>query len=430
MFAAAVGSGDMLVAGRVGWSAAVALNDETGWTSQGRLEGGTGSANDAHVTEVGGDTRQYVSGDGTPAFDLGGTVGGSIGVVLGYRKSSPRSTWNIAATTADDNTHAADRSTSGAGSISWQVGDVVVVVVAVDTDAALTISAASITATNVTFSAMTRRTPATAGSTAGQDGNIEVWEATVTGVSGSPTTAPSFSWTCATTTCGPVNFIRLREVPASSTGKNIALVVGDKTAVAATDVELQRILENSGHTVTLRSDEEAVLAGQDAHVISESISPTTLSTTYLDQKVLALEINAWDTELLMTSAASVNNGSETPSWDLEAHSITSGLPDPLAPKVSSGGEWGQAAAANLAAGATILARLVSTSTHIMSFLLDHGATRSGGGTNTGRKAALGYIENWNDTLSYDGKELLLRELDWVMAAPAADNAGYWGVKNA
>ena len=98
--------------------------------------------------------------------------------------------------------------------------------------------------------------------------------------------------------------------------------------------------------------------------------------------------------------------------------------------MSSGGEWGQAAAANLAAGATILARLVSTSTHIMSFLLDHGATRSGGGTNTGRKAALGYIENWNDTLSYDGKELLLRELDWVMAAPAADNAGYWGVKNA
>ena len=428
---ATIGQGDLMVAARVGWSALVDHLDETGWTAQGELEGGVGSSADAHVTEARGDTRVYQSGDGTPAFDAGGTVGGLIAVILGYMKSSPRSSWSIATTTADDNTHAANRSTSGAGTITWQVGDIVIAVAAVDTDAALTITAQSFTATNVTFGAANRRTPATAGSTAGQDGNIEVFDAIVTGVVGTPNTAPSLSFTTVTATCGPVTFIRLRETPASSTGKDVALVVIDKTAPTASDIILFDMLVASGHNVTYVSDEDSVLASQDLHVITESGSPTNLGTKYqnLSVPVLSFEVGGWDDQL-WTTVNGANVGSATPAThDTLGHASLSGLPDPLTTSTASQARYGATIATEFGAGVEGITSPVGFLGSYSFFAYDVGDALVGGTTAAARQAGIGIVEAGALVMSYDGMEAILQIADWLMTAttPPPTQLDGWGV---
>lgn len=428
-----IGEGDIMVACRAGWSTAVDHLDETGWTAQGELEGGVGSSADAHVTEARGDTRVAQSGDGTPAFDAGGTVGGLIAIVLGYMKSSPRSTWSVATTTADDNTHAANRSTSGAGSISWQVGDVVIAIAAVDTDAALTITAQSFTATNVTFGTATRRTPATAGSTAGQDGNIEVFDAIVTGVVGTPTTAPSLSFTTVTAQCGPVTFIRLREVAASSTGKDVAIVVADKTAPTTSDVFLRDCFAFAGHSCTYVSDEDSVLASQDLHVIGESGSPTNLGTKYrnLDVPVLSMEVGGWDDQL-WTTVNGANVGSANPAtYDLLGHASLSGLPDPLSASTASAARYANTIATEFGAGVEGIASPVGFLATYGWFAYDIGDALVGGTLAAARQAGMGIVEaGWN-SMSYDGMEATLQIADWLMAGvppgPPATQLDGWGL---
>lgn len=204
-----VSAGDMAIGATAYWSSGVLPTDVSGWTRT-NIEGGTGSSVDAHISMARGDYKELTGSEsGNVTFTATG-IGGCLACIARYTKTA--ASWDtVATTTADDNTHGANRSTSGAGSISWQVGDMCVVVVATDTDTALTITSPAITATNVTFGTTTRQTSG-AGNTTGQDGNVEVFDALVTGTSGSPTTAPSLSFTTATSQCGPVVFIRLREL--------------------------------------------------------------------------------------------------------------------------------------------------------------------------------------------------------------------------
>ena len=210
-YPAGVSSGHLAIAGRVCWTAAAgALSAEAGWVQQGTQEGGTGASVDAHTTEVGIDTLLLAGSEsGSVTFDTPG-AGGSIGAILRYSKGLLEA-WDLAYAEGTDDVHDADRSVTASGSIALDVNDWVVAVVAVDTDASLTITSPAITASGITFGTTTARAPVSAGSTSGVDGNIYVFDAVVS--SGSGTAAPALAFTTATSQCGPVAFLRLRVLP-------------------------------------------------------------------------------------------------------------------------------------------------------------------------------------------------------------------------
>ena len=205
----------ILIAGRCTWRSTSEFDpsDESGWTNSGELAGGTGTAVDAHTTIIRADRLELTGASAGPTvFDQTGTpstTGGGMGVMVSYRKYS--GSWTVATASGDDNNHAANRLVTASTSIAFEPGDALVAIAAVDTDAAMTITAQSLTASGITFGTTTRRTTG-AGVGTGNDGNIEVFDAVVT--SGSGTVAPTLSFTTVTTQCGPVVFLRLRGGPA------------------------------------------------------------------------------------------------------------------------------------------------------------------------------------------------------------------------
>lgn len=210
---AGTASGQMLLAFRAGWIPATSWTDETDWTASGHTTtGGTGSSVDAHTTAIRAD-RRILTGSlaGPTVFDqTHSSNAGTIGIMLSYQHAGGGFD-TVATGTGDDATHGTNRSITTSGTINLAVDDVVVVGVATDTDTNLASFAnQAITASGITFGSTTRRSPASAGVSTGGDGNIEVFEATVT--AGSGTVAVTLAFDTATNQCGPGVFVRLREV--------------------------------------------------------------------------------------------------------------------------------------------------------------------------------------------------------------------------
>lgn len=211
-YPASVGAGNLVLACRVGWLSNINLDALAGWTFANSQEGGINSAADDHTTECRVDYREAAGGEtGTVNFAISGTISGAVAEMIRYTKGSDP--WDVVSSIGTDNTHAANRSVTGSPAINIIPGDVVVAFVAVDTDAALTITVPAITATSITFGTTTRRTTGVAGVTSGVDGNIEIFDATAT--VGAANSAPVLNFTTATSQCGPVVFVRLREVTAA-----------------------------------------------------------------------------------------------------------------------------------------------------------------------------------------------------------------------
>lgn len=218
-YPASPAAGDIAIAGRVLWDSAATATDETGWTAAADGTGGTGSTADSHTSRARIDYRQLDGSEtGSVTFDQGGTISGALGVMLRYTKDSSK-LWDVAFGTSSDTTHGVDRGTSPSGTINLQTGDMIIAVVAVDTDAALTITNPIFNTNSggaVVTGTKTRRTSGV-GVTTGNDGNVEVFDALVT--SGGPQDCTlSFAMTTATSQCGPVAWIRLREVSITGTG--------------------------------------------------------------------------------------------------------------------------------------------------------------------------------------------------------------------
>jgi hypothetical protein len=221
-YPASVGAGNLLLAGRALWTDVSALAlDETGWTARGDLHGGTGAANDAHTSRVRADSKEAAGGEtGTVTFDQSATgVGGVTGIMARYTKAAGMA-WNIVHATADDNTHAANRSVTTAA-MDLAAGDMLVAFAAIDTEVTLTITSPTFTASGITFGTVNRRTSG-AGSGGGQDGNLEMFDVPVN--SGSGNVAVTFAFTTTTAQCGPVTIVRLREVVSTP---EIALTPGN-----------------------------------------------------------------------------------------------------------------------------------------------------------------------------------------------------------
>lgn len=211
-YPAGITPGQLIIACRAGGNQLVTFTAEAGWVNFTNLLGGLVGTNsaDSHQSRVGTETKLADGSEsGSVTFDQAGTADGMCGIMARYANAT--STWGVTAATGDDNTHAANRAATASAALDFLPGDMLVAVVAVDTDVSLTITSPALTVAGVTFGATTQRAPVSAGYTTGFDGNIYLFDALV--ASGSATAAPSLAFTTATSQCGPVAFMRLRELP-------------------------------------------------------------------------------------------------------------------------------------------------------------------------------------------------------------------------
>lgn len=206
---ASVGAGELLLVWRNIWLGTATPSDETGWTPAGQLSGGTGTAVDDHTTVIRADWKVAAGGEtGTVQFDQTGATG-IISTMSRYTKGAG-TTWDVAFAAADDAAHGIDRSVTLGTPLDLNVGDLVVVGSASDTNNTVTPLTPAFSGT-ATFGTITRRSSGT-GTSTGNDGNIEVFDAVVTGAG----TCTGFSYTTGVIQCGPVAFVRLREVSAGT----------------------------------------------------------------------------------------------------------------------------------------------------------------------------------------------------------------------
>ncbi len=207
---AGVAAGDLVLVDLILWNAGATANLLSGWTTAASIDGGTGTSIDTHATVARTDYHVGVGGESLNQTWTLTATNGDAGQMFDYRGPyGATGLWDIAASTGDDATHGADRSVTTSGTLELKPGDLVAAGVAVDTDAALTITAPTFTAAGIVFGTVNRRTSG-AGATGGNDGNVEHFDTIV--VSGSATVAVSFAFTTATSQCGPVTIVRARQL--------------------------------------------------------------------------------------------------------------------------------------------------------------------------------------------------------------------------
>lgn len=315
-YPASPGSGDIAICGRVGWLNSITFTDEAGWTPQGSATGGTGTSADAHTVGVRADTRELSGSEtGSVTFDQGGTISGAMGVMARYTKD-PAKGWSIANNGDADTSHGANRAFPGTV-LDLAPGDVVVAIVATDTDTALTITSPTFTATGITFGTVTRRTPATAGVLTGVDGNVEIFDVDV--VSGSGSVSVAFSFTTATSQCGAVQYVRLREV-----------VVPGPSITAFTTADFTGTTTPKTITVTGAVTGDLILVQYGGDNFGNQVTAASVSTT-------GGSTGAW-TEVNEDFGPSSNSGWVSNAWALVTADGTVTIS--LARTQSSGQVWG------------------------------------------------------------------------------------------
>ncbi len=184
--------------------------DESGWTNLCELGGGTGSSADAHTTKIRVDWKEAVGGEsGSVVFDQSG-ASGAQGMMERYTKGAG-TTWDIATATGTDDTHGLNRSVTASSSLDFAPGDVLVAFAATDTDTTPGVSGTSFNIPGATWGGTTVRT-ASAGVTTGLDGGIYMFECTIQAGSATVTVAPTLNFNTTVNQCGPIAFVRLREV--------------------------------------------------------------------------------------------------------------------------------------------------------------------------------------------------------------------------
>jgi hypothetical protein len=154
--------------------------------------------------------RIMQSGDVAPSVTLGTAASPRMSSMIGY-SIAPGATWSIVSTTgADTDITTTARSITADATLDLAPNDVVVIFVTGPSDAA-TGTGRTLTAAGFTFSALTQRQ--NLGSTAGNDGVMQFWEATVLTGSGAATLVLADTVSAAAASEASAVFTRLREIP-------------------------------------------------------------------------------------------------------------------------------------------------------------------------------------------------------------------------
>lgn len=316
----------MAVAARASWNTVGAVpSAEAGWTQVGELFGGNaGGAVDNHRSHAAADVVELTGSEsGSVNFDIAGTVDGAVGVMLRYVKGAGQSWDVVQGTSGDDATHGANASVTGSGNLDLQPGDVVVAVKAAGTDAALTITSPAITAVGITFNATTQRTSG-AGSTAGQDGNVEVFDAEV--ASGSGTVAPTLAFTTATSQSGPAVFLRLRALTTSTpvSGSDSAAAT-ETSSLAAGLSSTETGVGAEGSTLAAGLSAADSAAATQAQSLTAALAGTD-SAAATEAAQIAVQITSADSATATESAAlSAQRSASDAATATEGASLAAGL---------------------------------------------------------------------------------------------------------
>lgn len=187
----------------------------TNWTSQGTSVNTTGTFGaDTGPRRVTVFTKVAVgneSGNQTVAITGGNTCRGTM---HRFTKTNSAYSWDLSATTGNDSTEGTGVSITGAASLAFAAGDLLIIAWAQLVDSS-TQTSRSITATGVTFGTLSNRA-----SVAVTTGNDHRHGTDTVPITTGATAAPVFAYTAsAATTQAAALFLRIREVPPTEFGR-------------------------------------------------------------------------------------------------------------------------------------------------------------------------------------------------------------------
>lgn len=211
--ASAVPAGSLIVLARCLWLSTATATNETGWTPSAELTGGTGTAIDAHTTRLRLDYKVAVGTEAgtTITLDNAGTISGGIGQSIVLKKDAAKA-WSFDSRIATDDAHGTGRSVTFGTALDVIADDLLIIFIAVDSDASFSQGAGSVmTGTATYLSPPTSISPSATGVLTGVDGNLMVQRAIVDGAG----TVTGYTSDATASSCGPVAVLRLREVSAS-----------------------------------------------------------------------------------------------------------------------------------------------------------------------------------------------------------------------
>lgn len=192
---------------------------------------------------------------------------------------------------------------------------------------------------------------------------------------------------------------------------DIGIVVGNSGVPTAGDLELLYRIEDLGFLPQFVDDGAAAPAGVEGFVIADSAVAATVGVKYnaVTVPVVTLRFDIWTANRLATTTGAATATST--DLDLTAHTITTGLADPLAVLTSTQLQRG-VLNADLPAGAAIFARPGADATRVAGWTFETGATMTSG-TAPARRVALHLPEAWTPILTLGGVALFDALLEWA-----------------
>lgn len=186
---------------------------------------------------------------------------------------------------------------------------------------------------------------------------------------------------------------------------NIVLITS--ATIKPDDTVIQGWLEGAGHNVTQTS----VTSGHTGYdVIFYTESPAgTASAGSLDSTAGVGSSEYTVVSLNMATAAGTSGPIHT-DWDLLAHSLNSGHPDPMVAR--SSGSTFQHTTDQLAAGVEVLATVSGDATRIVAAKADAGAALTTGNA-AGRRLNVPMTSGTPSALTQDAIDYFLHLIDWL-----------------
>jgi hypothetical protein len=184
-----------------------------GWTNVCSLEGGTGTwGTDAGTRRVAIWRKDTVTGSesGTITVTLAGNASNTIrGSIIRVEPSTQNHTIEQTCATGADTTSGTGYSATAGSNQTYLAGDLALIVTAQASDT-VTVSAESLTATDVTFGTISNRVSQAI--TGGNDHRHLVYTVPVSSVTGTPNVAAVWAYTGSGAISGPTAFVRIRSL--------------------------------------------------------------------------------------------------------------------------------------------------------------------------------------------------------------------------
>jgi len=182
----------------------------SGWFNIAAGVGGTGASTvDEGATGIVLDYQRLVGGEsGAVNFAQGNSPDSVTGCMVTYQRTTGRDL-DVIVSIANDTTHGTGRSALASNSIPTKIGDVLLAFVALDTDSTTPFTAPTIS--NNWHTIVTTELVGTGGSSEGNNTGLAIYEGLVTAGSAN-SIAPTLTLTEGPSNCGPVVFVRLREI--------------------------------------------------------------------------------------------------------------------------------------------------------------------------------------------------------------------------